>query len=326
MATILITHGVPAERFALLKPNTLLIPKPGKAFGHGKLLDLVPECDAIVACGPMDQQILKECRRCRLIAVYGAGYDAVDVAAATRYGIPVCNIPDTVTETTAQLAMAQLLTLLRRVSEMDRKLRSKETDHSLFTMGGSMGVSPEGMTLGIVGMGRIGARVAEFGRFLQMRVVYTNPSIKPYSVTGNARRLPLAELLRVADVVSLHCPLRAGNYHLIGAEELRLMKPTAFLLNSARGKLIDEAALADALEKGQISGAALDVFENEPDITERLKRMDNVVLTPHIGSNTLRTRNRMAEQCAEEIRNALAGRKPDNLINPQVWVNPDTDI
>ena len=113
---------------------------------------------------------------------------------------------------------------------------------------------------------------------------------------------------------------------MIGAEELRLMKPTAFLLNTARGKLVDEAALADALENGQIAGAALDVFEKEPEITQRLKKLDNVVLTPHIGSNTLRTRNRMAEQCAEAINNALKGRKPDNLLNPQVWVNPDTDL
>ena len=326
MATILITHGVPAERFALLKSNNLLIPKPGKAFGRKKLMALLPECDAVVACGPMDRQLLAECRQCRLICVYGAGYDAVDVAAATGYGIPVCNIPDTVTETTAQLAMAQLLTLLRRVNEMDRKLRKKDTDRKLFTMGGTMGVSPEGMTLGIVGMGRIGARMAEFGRFLQMRVVYANHSVKPYSVTGNARRLPLAELLRVADVVSLHCPLRAENYHMIGAEELRLMKPTAFLLNTARGKLVDEAALADALENGQIAGAALDVFEKEPEITERLKKLDNVVLTPHIGSNTLRTRNRMAEQCADVIRGALAGRKPANLLNPEVWVDPVADL
>jgi len=319
MATILITHGVPITRFAPLQPHRLLYPKPGKAFSRKKLMELLPECDAVVACGAMDRALLEACVKCKLIVVYGAGYDAVDIAAASQRNIPVANIPDSVTETTAELAMAQMLTLLRRVCELDRQVRDKDSTRKLFTMGASMGVLPEGMTLGVVGMGRIGSRVAEFGRFLNMRVVYTSCGIKPYSVCGNARRLPLEELLQVSDVVTLHCPLTADTYHMINGKTLKLMKPTAFLLNSARGKLVDEAALAEALEEGRIAGAALDVFENEPEVSKRLKNLPNVVLTPHIGSNTLRTRNRMAEECCARIQDALAGRKPDNLLNPEVW-------
>ena len=182
-----------------------------------------------------------------------------------------------------------------------------------------MGVLLEDMTLGIVGMGRIGARVAEFGRFIGMRVVYTAHSIKPFSVTGNARHLPLEELLRVSDVVSLHCPLTPETRGMIGRNELALMRPMAFLINTSRGKQVDEAALADALEAGRLAGAGLDVFEAEPEVSERLKKLENVVLTPHIGSNTLRTRNKMAERCCERILDALAGRKPENLLNPEVW-------
>lgn len=319
MAKILVTHGVPMKRFALLKPNEVMIPKPGKAFSRDELQALLPQCAGVVACGAMDRELLASCKQVKLIVCYGAGYDAIDIEAATEMGFPVANVPDSVTEATAELAMAQLLTLLRRVSEMDHEIRNHKKTKKLFSMGRTMGVSPEGLTLGIVGMGRIGARMAEFGRFLHMRVVYTNRSIKPCSVAGNARRLPLDELLQTADVVSLHCPLTSQTRGMIGVRELAMMKPTSFILNTARGKLIDESALVEALEQGKLAGAALDVFENEPEINNRLKLLPNVVLTPHMGSNTLRTRNIMAEQCSESLLAAFAGHRPPHLLNPEVW-------
>ena len=319
MARILITHGVPMARFHLLKPNELVHPLPGKTFDRDELLNLLPTCDAVVACGALDAQLMQAAGQARLIVCYGAGYDAIDLAAATRLGIPVANVPDSVTETTAELAMAHILTLTRRVCELDRALRAEGSTRDQFTMGRSMGVLLDSMLLGVVGMGRIGARVAEFGRFIHMRVAYTGRDIKPFSVTGNARRLPLDELLRAADVVTLHCPLTVQTQNMIGAAELALMKPTAFLINTSRGRLVDQAALIDALEQGRLAGAALDVFATEPEVDERLRRLSNVVLTPHIGSNTLRTRNLMAEQCSESILEALAGRQPKNLLNPEVW-------
>jgi len=319
MAKILVTHGVPAQRFGLLAPNEVLYPGEGRAFGREELLNLLPACAAVVACGPMDRQLLEACRAVRLIVVYGAGYDAVDMAAATEMGIPVANVPDSVTDATAELTVTLMLALLRRVCGQDRMIRREGTTRELFAMGREMGVSPEGLTLGVVGMGRIGARVAEFGRFLHMRVVYTSRQIKPFSIAGNARRLPLPELLRVSDVVTLHCPLTPETEGMIGEKELAFMRPTAFLINVARGKMVDEAALAAALEQGRLAGAALDVFAAEPEVPARLKALDNVVLTPHIGSNTLRTRNRMAEQCCDRILQALAGQKPGNLLNPEAW-------
>ena len=319
MANILITHGVPAERFKRLRPNEIVIPKAGEAFTRDELLAQLPQSDVVVACGAMDRELMAAARDARLIVCYGAGFDSLDIAAATEFGIPVANVPDSVTETTAELAMAHLLALTRRVCELDRALRAEGSTRGQFTMGRSMGVLLTGMTLGIVGMGRIGARVAEFGRFLGMRVVYDSRGIKPFSVTGNARRLPLDELLREADVVSLHCPYTPQNDRMIGVEELGLMKPTSFLINTSRGKLIDEPALIDALEGGRLAGAALDVFATEPEVDPRLKALPNVVLTPHIGSNTLRTRNQMAEQICDRIEEALAGEEPLNLLNPEVW-------
>lgn len=319
MAKVLITHGVPVKRFGLLWPHEVIAPEQGKAFTREELLGYLPDCQAVVACGPMDRTMMQAARHVKLIVCYGAGFDAIDVQAATELGIPVANVPDSVTEATAQLAMGQLLTLTRRICALDQALRAEGSTRDQFTMGQSMGVLLEGMTLGIVGMGRIGARMAEFGRFMRMRVVYAGRSIKPFSVAGNARRLPLAELLRVADVVSLHCPYTPQNAGMIGAAELSLMKPTAFLLNTARGKLIDEQALIHALEQGLLAGAALDVFATEPEVDARLKKMPNVVLTPHIGSNTLGTRNLMAEQCVQRIQDALAGSEPQNLLNPEVW-------
>jgi glyoxylate reductase len=319
MARILVTHGVPGERFRRLHPNEVLIPQAGLAYSRDELLALLPTCDAVVACGAMDGALMHAARNTKLIVCYGAGYDSLDIAAATAQRIPVANVPDSVTETTAELAMAHILALTRRVCELDRYLRAEGSTRAQFTMGRSMGVLLTGCTLGIVGMGRIGARVAAFGRFLGMRVVYHSRSIKPFSLTGNARRLPLHELLRAADVVSLHCPYAPQTDRLIGAAELALMRPTAVLVNTSRGKLIDEVALIDALEAGRLAGAALDVFATEPEVNPRLKTLPNVVLTPHIGSNTLRTRNQMAEQCCDSILEALAGREPLNLLNPAVW-------
>lgn len=319
MAKILITHGVPMTRFERLKPHELIHPEPGCAFPRDVLLNHLPHCEAVVACGAFDRQLMEAARHVRLIVCYGAGFDAVDIAAATELGVPVANVPDSVTETTAELAMAHLLALTRRVCELDRALRRENSTRDQFTMGQSMGVLLDGMTLGIVGMGRIGLRMAEFGRFLHMRVVYAGRTLKPFSQTGNARRLPLADLLMTADVISLHCPYTPQNHQLIGVDELALMKSTAFLINTSRGKLIDEPALIAALQQGKLAGAALDVFATEPEVDPRLKTLANVVLTPHIGSNTLRTRNLMAEQCTERLIEALSGYEPRNLLNPEVW-------
>lgn len=249
----------------------------------------------------------------RVVANYAVGYDNVDVDAATRRGVFVANTPDVLTEATAELAIALMLDLARRVSEGDRFLRSGERWDWAPTF--MLGSSPSGRTLGIVGLGRIGAEVARIGRELGMRVVYTTPGgprPSPYAW------LPLAELLERSDVVSLHCPLLPETRHLIGREELRAMRRDAFLVNTARGPIVDEDALFEGLAAGEIAGAALDVFEHEPAVHEGLLGLDNVVLTPHLGSATHETRTAMGMLCVSALKSVLLeGRVPENVVNRQ---------
>jgi glyoxylate reductase len=249
----------------------------------------------------------------RVVANYAVGYDNVDVDAATRRGVLVANTPDVLTEATAELAIALMLDLARRVSEGDRFLRSGERWDWAPTF--MLGSSPRGRTLGIVGLGRIGAEVARLGRELGMRVVYTTPGgPRPSAYAW----LPLAELLECSDVVSLHCPLLPETRHLIGQEELRAMRRDAFLVNTARGPIVDEDALFEGLAAGEIAGAALDVFEHEPAVHEGLLGLDNVVLTPHLGSATHETRTAMGMLCVSALKSVLLeGRVPENVVNRQ---------
>jgi glyoxylate reductase len=249
-----------------------------------------------------------------VVANYAVGYDNVDVDAATRRGVFVANTPDVLTEATAELAIAPMLALARRVSEGDRFLRSGERWDWAPTF--MLGSSPRGRTLGIVGLGRIGAEVARLGRELGMRVVYTVPGGPRAS---SYEWLPLAELLECSDVVSLHCPLLPETRHLIGREELRSMRRDAFLVNTARGPIVREEALVEGLVGGEIAGAALDVFEHEPAVHEGLLGLDNVVLTPHLGSATHETRTAMGMLCVSALKSILLERRvPENVVNRHV--------
>jgi glyoxylate reductase len=242
----------------------------------------------------------------RVVANYAVGYDNVDLEAVTRRGVIVSNTPDVLTEATAELTMALLLAVIRRVAEGDRLIRRREP----WIWGPNMmlGGGLAGRTVGIIGFGRIGRRVARLAEAHGMRVVHAG------------RSDDLGAVLREADVVSLHVPLSEETRHLIDARALSLMKPTAFLVNTTRGPVVDEAALADALRDGRIAGAALDVFEREPEVTEELLELENVVLTPHVGSATLETREAMGMLCVESLRAVLLeGRVPANALNPEAW-------
>jgi glyoxylate reductase len=247
----------------------------------------------------------------RIVANFGVGYDSVDVEAATRRGIVVANTPDVLTEATAELTVALMLALLRRVAEGDRLVR-RGGDWALaptFMLGEGLA----GKTLGIVGLGRIGREVARLADAFGMRVVHTRGS-------GPYEELPLERLLAEADVVSLHVPLTPETRHLIGRDELRLMKPSAVVVNVARGPILDEAALVEALESGEIAGAALDVYEHEPEVSAALLDLENVVLTPHLGSSTHAARDAMGMLCADALEAVLLeNRLPENAVNPQAW-------
>lgn len=242
----------------------------------------------------------------RVVANFAVGYDNVDVAAATARGVVVSNTPDVLTRATAELAIALLLSLRRRVTEGDRLIRRREPWLMAPTF--MLGHGLEGTTLGVVGMGRIGAETARLARGLGMDVIST----------GRSGGLPLEELLARADAVSLHCPLRPETRHLIDAAALRRMKPTAVLVNTSRGPVVDEAALAAALREGVIAGAALDVYEAEPEVREELLALENVVLAPHLGSATHEARVGMGMLCVEGLRAVLLeGRAPANALNPE---------
>lgn len=247
----------------------------------------------------------------RIVANFGVGYDSVDVAEATRRGIVVSNTPDVLTQATAELTVALLLSLLRRVTEGDRLVRRQDAWALSPTF--MLGEGLAGKTLGVVGLGRIGREVARLAGAFGMRVVHTGGS-------GPHEELPLERLLAEADVVTLHVPLKPETHHLIGQRELALMRPNGVLVNVSRGPVVDEAALVEALAGGQIAGAALDVYEREPEVSAGLLGLENVVLTPHLGSSTHTAREAMGMLCADALEAVLLRDElPENAVNPEAW-------
>jgi glyoxylate reductase len=237
----------------------------------------------------------------RVVANFAVGYDNVDLEAARARGVTVTNTPDVLTRATAEMAIALTLSLLRRVAEGDRFVRRGDPWSWSTTF--MLGEGLDGKVLGIVGAGRIGSETARLGEALGMRVVTAG------------RGDPLEPLLREADVVSLHAPATPQSRHLIDAAALAAMKPSAVLVNTARGALVDEAALVDALREGTIAGAALDVYEAEPHVREELKALENVVLTPHLGSATRAAREAMGMLCVDALRAVLLEhRRPANAV------------
>lgn len=308
MATILVTHGIPAEGFSLLSGEKIVIPKPLMQFSQDELAALIPAADAVVACGALPGEIIRRGTKLRIVANYGAGYDGVDVRAAAECGIPVTNLPDTVTDSTAELAIGLMLAVSRRIGENSLRAR-EEAPENLFGMGRNMGRSLRGQTLGLLGCGRIGKRTAEIAAALGMRCIGYSQQLR------QVESVPLPELLAQSDVLSLHCPLTQETRRLLDRSALARMKQGSILINTARGAIVDCDALADALESGHLRGAGLDVYPDEPHIPPRLIALPQVVLTPHIGTNTQETRLRMAEGCARQIADALAGKRPEHVVN-----------
>lgn len=263
----------------------------------------------------IDGEIINAAPRLRIIANYAVGYNNIDLSAAKERGIFVTNTPGVLTETTADLTWALILAAARRLPEGERLARSGKWTGWAPTQ--LLGGDVFGKTLGIIGMGRIGQAVARRAIGFEMRVVY-------YSRRRLAARdekrlrlsfLPLPELLKGSDFVSLHLPLTKESHHLIDRKALGLMKSTAFLINTARGPIVDEKALIDALRKKKIAGAGLDVFEEEPALPRPLRERKEAVLLPHLGSASLETRIRMGRIVLENLVAALAGKKPPNMVN-----------
>jgi glyoxylate reductase len=286
------------------------------ALPRAGLLALVAGADAVLTLlhDRVDDAFLDAAGpRLRCVANVAVGYDNIDLAAAARRGVLVANTPGVLDDATADLTLTLVLAATRRVVEGDRLVRSGRPWN--WGMGFMLGSSLRGKRLGIVGLGGIGSKVAERARAFGMEIAYhsRHPAAEGVVAALGAERMPLDQLLAEADVVSLHCPLTPETRHLIGAAELELMKPTAVLVNTARGPIVDERALAEALATGRIAAAGLDVYENEPAVEPGLLELDNVVLSPHLGSATVETRTAMAELAA---RNAIAAVRGEELPTP----------
>ena len=285
--------------------------------GREALLAGLRDADAAICTltERIDREVLDAAPKLRIIANYAVGYNNIDVDAAKAKGVIVTNTPDVLTDATADLTWALLLAAARRIPE----------GHQLVQQGGWIGWEPTqllgaevyGKTLGIIGMGRIGQAVAQRAVGFNMPIFYCNSSGKAVAQPGHGppwRRVPLHELLAGSDFISLHVPLTDGTRHLIGAAELHSMRPSAILLNTSRGPVIDEAALAQALREGRLAGAGLDVYEREPAVHEALHGLPHVVTLPHLGSATMTARVKMGLLCLENVTAVLEGRPAPNQV------------
>jgi glyoxylate reductase len=286
-----VTGPVPARITAELEHDFDLAGAPAGADGILSLLHSTVDDAYLEQAGP----------QLEVVANYAVGVNNIDLDAARRRGIVIANTPDVLTKTTAELAVTLTLTLLRRVAEGDRMLRRREPWG--FSLEFMLGESLDGKVLGIVGPGRIGRETARLAEAFGAEPVFA----------GRGDSLP--DLLARSDIVSIHCPLTAETHHLIDGAALGHMRPTAVLVNTARGPIVDEAALVAALRSGTIAGAALDVFEFEPAVSEELLALENVVLCPHLGSATRTTREAMGMLAVEALRAVLLrGERPPNAV------------
>ncbi|HUO73383.1 MAG TPA: D-glycerate dehydrogenase [Solirubrobacteraceae bacterium] len=306
---------VPEPALALLREaGDLWVSPHDRALAPAELHEAIAGADAAVTLlhDRVDGALLDAAGpRLRCVANVAVGYDNIDVAACSERGVIVTNTPGVLTDATADLAIALMLSVTRRLGEGDRLLRAATpwSWHMFFMLGTGLA----GKTLGIIGLGAIGQATARRARAFGMEIVYTARHRAPEAVEedlGGARHLPLGELLGTADVVSIHCPMTPETRHLIDAARLRQMRSTAFLVNTARGPIVDEAALVEALREGVIAGAALDVFEAEPEVHPGLLELDNVALAPHLGSATIETRTAMAVLAARNAILVVHGEPP----------------
>lgn len=321
MKRVFITRKIFSEALELLRKQGLAYQMhAGPPLSKAELLEKVREVEGLICLlsDRIDRAVLEASRALRVVANVAVGYDNIDVQAASELGIMVTNTPEVLTEATADLTFGLILAVARRIVEGDKLVR--EGGFHGWELDLLLGAEVHHKILGIVGLGRIGEAVARRAQGFGMEILYFDPVRRPELERAlGAEFVGLEELLRRSDFVSLHLPLRPQTRHLLGKKELELMKPTAFLINAARGPIVDEAALVEALKAGRLAGAGLDVFEREPEVHPELLKLANVVLTPHLGSAGRETRVKMAIIAVENVLAALAGRRPPNLVNPEVW-------
>jgi glyoxylate reductase len=317
---IFVTHIIPDRGLNMLKEKFELEVNDFEGLLVKKtLIQRAKNKDVILSLlsDNIDAEVIKSCRNLKIISNYAVGFNNIDLKAATSKGIYVTNTPRTLDETTADFIFALMLSISRRVVESDKFMRSGK-----FSGWGAMdflGYDVYNSTLGIIGMGNIGkavGRIAYFG-FL-MKVLYSDKFIDTKQLKFGADNVDLDTLLSESDFVTINVPLKEDTYHLIGERELNLMKKSAFLINSSRGPVVDEKALLKALKEKRIAGAAIDVYENEPEFVKGLEKLNNIVMTPHIASSTVQTRQLMSYKAAQNIIDFFDGKIPDGLVNKEV--------
>ncbi|MGV6397528.1 2-hydroxyacid dehydrogenase [Pseudomonas caspiana] len=307
-----------AERLA--RDFNVIVPDPKLGDLNAQFNEALPKCHGMIGAGKqLGREQLAAATQLEVVSSISVGYDNYDVGYFNERGIMLTNTPDVLTESTADLGFSLIMSSARRVAELDAWTKAGNWKRSVEAP--QFGTDVHGKTLGIVGMGNIGAAVARRGRLgFNMPILYSGNSRKPeLEQELGAQFRSLDELLAEADFVCLVVPLSEKTKHLISSRELGLMKSSAILINIARGPIVDEAALIEALKNGTIRGAGLDVYEKEPLSDSPLFKLSNAVTLPHIGSATTETRQAMADLAYTNLRAALLGEKPQNLVNPQVW-------
>ncbi|MBO9128352.1 2-hydroxyacid dehydrogenase family protein [Bacillus sp. 165] len=317
MSKIFVAGKIPDCGLHLLEGHDVEIYEGEELISETELKEKIQDKDALLSLlsTKVTKEIIDCAPRLKIIANYGAGFDNIDFMYAQERNIPVTNTPHVSTEATAELAFAILLAAARRIPEGDELCRNEGFKGwaPLFFLGREV----YGKTLGIIGLGEIGQAVARRAQAFGMNIVYSGPNRKDTDIEGKlgAVYVTLDALLQTSDFVMITCSYNPSLHHLIDLEKLKEMKSTAYLINAARGPIVEEKALVTALKNGYIEGAALDVFEFEPNIGDELKALKNVVLTPHIGNATIETRNAMAKMAAKNIISVLEGNEPLNPVN-----------
>ena len=317
---IFLTRELPAESMRMLSENAELTCNPHDRYlNKQEIIEGIQGVDGLLCLltDTIDAEILDANKNLKVVANFAVGFNNIDVSAATERKILVTNTPGVLTETTADMAWALLMASARRVAEGDRFVRTRQWQG--WGPLQFMGTEVTGATLGLIGMGRIAQAVAQRAAGFNMPVTYWNRTRLSFA---DEQRLDVQyrefdEVLQTADFLSIHVALCEETRHLIGASELAKMKPNSIIINTARGAVIDEAAMVRALQNGQIAGAGLDVYENEPLLEPPLYEMDNVVIAPHLGSATLATRTKMGNMAVENCLAACTGKTPPNLVNPE---------
>ena len=318
MAKVVVTGKIPAGGLARLKAeHDVLAWESDQAISRTELLQMVVGADAIVSLltEKIDAELLAAAGpQLKSVSNVAVGYNNIDVPACEEAGVLVTNTPGVLTEATADIAMALILMSTRRLGEGERVIRAQDPwQWGMFYM---LGMGLQGRQLGIVGMGQIGIATARRAKAFGMNIAYTRRSPLEVDVANDldAKFMSMDELIESSDVLSLHCPYSPATHHLISENQLARMKSTAYLINTARGPIVDEQALVDALKSGQIAGVGLDVFEHEPKVNPGLLELDNAVLIPHLGSATVETRAAMADIAATNALAILAGKTAPNLV------------